>query len=60
MFGRKTAKAAKVLDPVCGMSINPDIAAGSIDHDGTTYYFCSKHCLAAFQANPAQYIAGRS
>lgn len=60
MFGKKTAKTAKVVDPVCGMSINPDTAAGSIDHDGTTYYFCSKHCLAAFQADPAQYIGGRT
>ena len=25
--------------------------------DGTTYYFCSDHCLRKFSANPRQYVA---
>ena len=44
-----------VVDPVCGMSIDPDNAASSIEHDGTTYHFCSAHCAASFQKDPTKY-----
>jgi Cu+-exporting ATPase len=44
------------VDPVCGMSVDPHKAAGSHTHQGTTYYFCSKHCVAKFQANPEQFV----
>ena len=46
------------VDPVCGMTVNPDRAAGTVDHDGTTYYFCSKSCVAKFEADPKKYLAG--
>ncbi|MEX2175761.1 MAG: heavy metal translocating P-type ATPase [Pirellulaceae bacterium] len=47
-------------DPVCGMTVEPSTAAGSHAHGGKTYYFCSTHCLAKFQAAPEQYIAKQS
>ena len=47
----------KVKDPVCGMSVLPSKAAGSAEHNGTTYHFCGKGCLAKFQADPAKYLA---
>jgi Cu+-exporting ATPase len=50
--------AERVLDPVCGMMVDPDRAAGHVDHNGTTYYFCSKSCVAKFSANPDKYLAG--
>jgi Cu+-exporting ATPase len=50
--------AERVLDPVCGMMVDPDRAAGHVDHNGTTYYFCSKSCVAKFSANPEKYLAG--
>ena len=43
-------------DPVCGMTVNPDKAAGSSEYQGTTYWFCSKSCLAKFEANPGAYL----
>jgi Cu+-exporting ATPase len=46
------------LDPVCGMTVNPDRAAGTVQHNGTTYYFCSKSCVAKFEADPKKYLAG--
>ena len=46
------------VDPVCGMTVNPDRAAGTVVHDGTTYYFCSKSCVAKFEADPKKYLAG--
>jgi len=32
-------------DPVCGMKVIPAQAAGSLQRDGQTYYFCSQHCI---------------
>ncbi len=48
-----------VKDPVCGMTVVPETAAGSVDHDGRTYYFCSRHCVEKFRADPARFLADR-
>ena len=47
---------AMVEDPVCGMRIESEEAAGTAEYEGTTYYFCSQACHDAFQANPAAYV----
>ena len=44
-------------DPVCGMTVEPQHAAGTEIYNGVTYAFCSPHCLAKFRADPAQYVA---
>jgi P-type Cu+ transporter len=44
------------IDPVCGMTVNPATAAGSFEHKGETYFFCSAHCLEAFRKDPARFI----
>src|SRR5262245_1135797 len=49
------ARTGAVPDPVSGMTVNPDTAAGSVTHDGKPYYFCSTHCLTQFKADPARY-----
>jgi Cu+-exporting ATPase len=51
------ATAQMVIDPVCGMSVDPDRAAGSFEHNGETYYFCSNHCQQRFQNERSQYVA---
>src|SRR5690606_16886337 len=48
------------IDPVCGMTVDPNRAAGSVKHEGTTYYFCSKSCVAKFAANPEAYVRQES
>lgn len=47
-------------DPVCGMTANPTDAAGSFEHAGATYYFCSKSCLEKFKANPDKFLAPKT
>jgi Cu+-exporting ATPase len=47
----------KALDPVCGMEVDPNRAAGHAEHAGEHYYFCSKHCKEAFEAEPDRYAA---
>ena len=43
-------------DPVCGMTVDPDNAAGSFEYEGRTYYFCSSHCLHRFSGNPQEFL----
>lgn len=43
-------------DPVCGMTVDPQTAAGSLVHEGKTYYFCHVHCQQKFNADPGQYL----
>jgi len=43
-------------DPVCGMTVEPESAAGTAAHDDKTYYFCSAHCKSAFERDPAKYV----
>jgi Cu+-exporting ATPase len=47
---------AAVIDPVCGMTIDPAMAAGSSVYGGTTYHFCNPGCQAKFDAAPALYV----
>ncbi len=53
------ARADRVTDPVCGMSIDPAEAAGMHTHAGKTYAFCSPSCLAKFRAEPGRYLDAR-
>jgi Cu+-exporting ATPase len=48
------------IDPVCGMEVDPQSAAGSYEHKGTTYHFCSEGCLADFKDDPENYVGGQS
>jgi Cu+-exporting ATPase len=51
-----TVEPSGVLDPVCGMTISPDHAAGHVEYQGQTYYFCSHRCLEQFQADPKRFV----
>jgi len=42
-------------DPVCGMSVTREKAAGTIEHEGREYFFCSNKCLEKFRADPEKY-----
>jgi Cu+-exporting ATPase len=43
-------------DPVCGMKVHPERAAGRVEHNGTAYYFCSAGCADKFRAQPGRYL----
>lgn len=42
-------------DPVCGMEVNPEQAAGKSEYQGQTYYFCSPSCKQQFDREPQRY-----
>jgi YHS domain-containing protein len=44
-------------DPVCGMQVNEQSAAGTSEHQGKTYFFCSPVCKSKFDKNPEKYTA---
>jgi Cu+-exporting ATPase len=48
---------ATVIDPVCGMTVNPATAKHSYVHGITTYYFCSPGCKEKFASDPAGWLA---
>ncbi|HVG08240.1 MAG TPA: YHS domain-containing protein [Thermoanaerobaculia bacterium] len=45
-----------VVDPVCGMEVDPATAAGTSLYAGKTYYFCSKDEKAQFDKEPEKYL----
>ncbi|WP_254546525.1 permease [Halomarina pelagica] len=40
-------------DPVCGMEVNPEETDYATEHDGRTYYFCSRACKDGFDPEEA-------
>jgi uncharacterized membrane protein YraQ (UPF0718 family)/YHS domain-containing protein len=44
------------IDPVCGMTVNPDKAQYRSVHEGKTYYFCSGGCKESFEKDPGKYV----
>ncbi|HEX8904916.1 MAG TPA: cation transporter, partial [Longimicrobiaceae bacterium] len=54
------ATNTKVIDPACGMAVDPASAAGTSEYRGETYHFCSAGCKHAFDADPAKYTGGPS
>lgn len=52
----QATRANPVVDPVCGMTVDPATAAGSFEYKGDTYYFCSQHCLEKFRRTPEDFL----
>jgi len=55
----RSARQAKgtLVDPVCGMTVDPATAAAHRRHREQDYYFCSDTCAEAFDANPEHTLA---
>ena len=47
-------------DPVCGMQIEREKAAGSSTYKGEVYYFCSLQCKAKVDKDPDKYLKEKS
>jgi Cu(I)/Ag(I) efflux system membrane fusion protein len=52
---KKTATGHTVIDPVCGMEIEPNEKLAYV-HRGTKYYFCSGDDMEKFKQNPEKYL----
>jgi Cu+-exporting ATPase len=49
-----------VIDPVCGMTVDPHATPHRHTHQRRTYYFCSAGCLRKFTADPAKYLGAQA
>src|SRR5712671_2778876 len=56
----QSKREVMALDPVCGMTVDPEKAAGHVEHEGKAYFFCSKHCAQAFKAEPGRFLKKHS
>src|SRR5215470_9287282 len=57
MTGGTKANSNTVLDPVCGMYVDPQKARGSAEYAGKKYFFCSQSCVERFKTDPENYLA---
>jgi Cu+-exporting ATPase len=55
-----TDERPQAIDPVCGMTVIPEKAAGSFEYQGTRYYFCGLSCLRRFEADPEPFLQPRA
>jgi YHS domain-containing protein len=51
-----TESSKSAVDPVCGMSVNPETTSITADVEGKHYYFCAEGCRKAFVENPKKFI----
>jgi len=49
-----------VIDPVCGMRVDPLKTEHHLDHKGQRYFFCSGSCRTRFEAEPEKFLAPKS
>lgn len=49
----------KYVDPVCGMSVEPETAAARTRYNGVEIFFCAEGCKARFEADPQKYAAAQ-
>lgn len=55
--GRFKDMSRLARDPVCGMQVEVEAAAATLQHGGRTFYFCSRGCSWEFQEDPARFAA---
>lgn len=55
-FQREQHRPGQVIDPVCGMRVNPDTAPFQSTYNSDTIYFCNLRCKEKFDANPSHFV----
>ena len=53
---KQTESSKSVIDPVCGMSVNPESTKIIATIEGKRYYFCAEGCRKAFVENPKKFL----
>ena len=54
--GHDKHSAGPVVDPVCGMTVDPEQTAYHATYAGHDYHFCSAGCRAKFVGDPEAYL----
>ena len=58
--GAVTGESPKSIDPVCGMTVDPETAAAHRVYEGVDVWFCNLGCAERFDAAPEQYLGARA
>jgi xanthine dehydrogenase accessory factor len=53
----EVAQVTFVMDPVCGMTVDPLTSTHRAEHGGKTYWFCCDGCRAEFEKEPERYVS---
>ncbi|MCH9809218.1 MAG: heavy metal translocating P-type ATPase [Alphaproteobacteria bacterium] len=54
--GKGEGQSGAHIDPVCGMSVAPEVGKPTVRHDGEVYHFCCQGCADKFSADPERYL----
>ena len=54
--GSKAAPESKAIDPVCGMTVDPEKTAHHSRHQGHGWHFCASRCKQRFDADPDAFV----
>lgn len=46
----------EIIDPVCGMEVEPGSTRLVTVYQGHSYWFCARACREAFEKNPRKYL----
>jgi Cu+-exporting ATPase len=57
--GGQTADDGRVIDPVCGMKVDPKTTPHQTERNGREFFFCSAGCKTKFEADPDRYLASK-
>jgi Cu+-exporting ATPase len=53
------SSAERVIDPVCGMTVDPATARHRAEHAGREYFFCGPRCRERFVEEPERFLGGK-
>jgi len=57
--GTPQREPAEAIDPVCGMSVDPQIGKPRFTREHETWHFCSQSCHDKFATDPEYYLSGQ-
>ena len=52
-----TSEQGLVIDPVCHMAVDPERAAGRLNHNGRTFFFCTLACAGEAARHPDRFMS---
>ena len=60
MHSEEKRAAGSVVDPVCGMQVDPGRPPARRDYAGKQYFFCCSSCAERFSSEPDKYLQART
>jgi class 3 adenylate cyclase/YHS domain-containing protein len=52
-----TSEQGLAIDPVCQMAVDPERAAGRLNYNDSTYFFCTLACAGEFARHPERFMS---